>query len=163
MADPTYIALKPLKVHCLDAEGTPTYDAETGRPIMRQCVPGDPIPEAVYWSNLWREVRYGRVGMEGTPLAGPGLTRRHRKMVERSVKPKPKASRRRRRGRTGPTAGMTADEVAIAQATGEKPSTEPTPEPEPPTETEPPTEPEPEDVAPVAVSAEGEGEETEEG
>jgi hypothetical protein len=58
---------------------------------------------------------------------------------------------------------MTADEVAIAQATGKAPDDEPTPEPEPPTEIEPPTEPEPEDVAPVAVGAEGDGEETEEG
>ena len=157
MADPTYVALKPLKVHCLEADGTPKYDDETGRPVMRKCAPGDPIPEAVYWPTLWREVRAGRVGMEGSPLPGPGLTRADRNRVERSVKPRAKKASRRRRGRQASTGEMTADEVAVAQATGEVPPEQPAsePEPVPVTESEPAPEGESEDVAPVAVDAEG--------
>ena len=157
MADPTYVALKPLKVHCLEADGTPKYDDETGRPVMRQCVPGDLIPEAVYWPTLWREVRAGRVGLEGSPLAGPALSREDRNRVERSVKPRAKKASRRRRGRQASTGEMTADEVAVAQATGEVPPEQPWPDdaPEPAPAPPPEGEDDSQDVAPIAVDAEG--------
>lgn len=78
-----YIALKRMKVHELDEEGEPRV-GENGRPILRELAPGDLIPEAEHWNNLWREVKAGRVGMKGTALAGIALADGMRRNPDRA-------------------------------------------------------------------------------
>lgn len=139
MAEPqfSYVALKRMKVHELDADGQPVPPGENGRPVMRQLQPGDPIPEAVHWKNLWREVRAGRVGMAGTPLSGPALADSLRRRNAGTAEAK--AVRRRARR------SMTAAQAAEARATGTAPELEPEKEPdqvELPTEAQAETEPE---------------------
>ncbi len=109
-----YIALKRMKVQECEEDGSPKL-GENGRPVMRELQPGDPIPEAGEWSNLWREVRAGRVGLAGTALAGPALADSMRRQVNR--KPKGKRARRRR--------SLTAAEAAVASATGKEPEVGP--------------------------------------
>lgn len=127
-----YVALKRMKVQELDAEGQPRL-GENGRPIMRECAPGDLIPEATTWKSLWREVRAGRVGLKGTALSGPAIADSMRRQVAstptprrkatgskkgtRKRKAKAKATREARRRRVA----MTADESAVARATGMAP------------------------------------------
>lgn len=68
-----YIALKRMKVHERDEAGEPILDADTGRPVLRELAPGDTIPGAADWRNLWREIKAGRVAPAGTPLEGGNL------------------------------------------------------------------------------------------
>ena len=109
-----YIALKRMKVQERNEDGSPRL-GENGRAVMRELSPGDPIPEAKDWSNLWREVRAGRVGLAGTALAGPALADSMRRRV--TQKPKRKKARRRR--------SLTAAEAAVASATGKEPEVGP--------------------------------------
>ncbi len=106
-----YIALRKMTVHELDDEGRPRYKGD--RPIVRECAPGDPLPEAKTWSNLWREVRAGRVGMAGTALTGPALADSMRRKVEADAPVSSSSSKRRR--------SATAEEAAVARATGQAP------------------------------------------
>ena len=87
-----YIALKRMKVHELDEEGEPRL-GEDGRPILRMLAPGDPIPEAERWNNLWREVKAGRVGMKGTALAGIALADGMRRNPDRAPRARPKSAK----------------------------------------------------------------------
>lgn len=119
VAEQQYIALKRMKVQERDENGDSVL--ENGRPVMRELAPGDLIPEAGSWKNLWREVRAGRVGLAGTPFAGPALAH---SMQRRQSDSKPQAKRRRRRK-------LTAGEVAHANATGQAPKHEHEDVPEP--------------------------------
>jgi hypothetical protein len=116
-----YIALRRCTVQELDGDGNPVPPGEDGRPITRVCEPGDSIPEARHWKNLWREVRQGRVGLAGTPLAGPALADSMRRQITPGATPErgreARASRRRKRA-------ATAGEAAVARATGEAPNLE---------------------------------------
>lgn len=87
-----YIALKRMQVHELDEEGEPRV-GEGGRPILRQLAPGDPIPEAEHWNNLWREVKAGRVGMKGTALAGIALADGMRRNPDRAPRARAKSGK----------------------------------------------------------------------
>lgn len=87
MAEAEYIALKTLQVHELDEDGEPKLGND-GRPVLRICKPGDPIPEATSWNSLWKEVRCGRVGMAGTALAGPALADSMRRKLADAGRPK---------------------------------------------------------------------------
>ena len=115
MAEYEYVALKRMTVHELDAQGEHRLGGD-GRPIMRECGPGDPIPEAGSWKNLWREIRGGRVGLAGTPFGGPALadsmrrqsadrtrparpTRRREKPAAKAAKPEAPAAPERPRSR----------------------------------------------------------------
>ena len=69
MAD--YVALKQLRVQELDSGGEPVLD-EAGQPKVRVCEAGDPVPEAIHWSNLDKWIRARRVGPPGTVLPGVG-------------------------------------------------------------------------------------------
>ncbi len=92
-----YIALKRMQVHELDEEGGRRV-GENGRPILRKLAPGDPIPEAEHWNNLWREVKAGRVGMKGTALAGIALAdgmRRNPDRVPRARAKRAKSAKRK--------------------------------------------------------------------
>lgn len=111
-AEAEYVALKRMKVQECDENGDAILD-ENGRPRIRVCLPGDPIPEATSWRNLWREVRAGRVGIKGTPFAGPALADSMRRMHANPGKPRRKKARRRRK--------LDAGEVATANATGQEP------------------------------------------
>lgn len=95
-----YIALKRMQVHELDEEGEPRV-GDDGRPILRKLAPGDPIPEAEHWSNLWREVKSGRVGLKGTALAGIALADSMRRDPDRArpirdSRPKEKGAKRKK-------------------------------------------------------------------
>ncbi len=127
MAETEYIALKRMKVQEVDEAGEPVL-GENGRPILRQVGPGEVIPEAGSWSNLYKEVRAGRVGFAGTPLAGPALADAHRqklarqkpaparkKAAKRPVRPKPKGTLGGKRG------SLTAEDAALARANAEAP------------------------------------------
>lgn len=85
-----YIALKRMKVHELDDEGEPRV-GEDGRPVLRYLAPGDLIPEAEHWNNLWREVKAGRVGMKGTALAGIALADGMRRNPDRAPRARAKS------------------------------------------------------------------------
>ena len=87
-----YIALKRMQVHELDEEGEPRV-GENGRPILRKLAPGDPIPEAEHWNNLWREVKAGRVGMKGTALAGIALADGMRRNPDRAPRARAKSDK----------------------------------------------------------------------
>jgi len=88
-----YIALKRMKVHELDAEGEPKLNGE-GRPILHQLNPGDLIPDAEKWRNLWREVKAGRVGLKGTALAGVALAEGMRRDPDRAPPVRSRAKRK---------------------------------------------------------------------
>ncbi len=146
----TYIALKRLKVHELNEDGSNRIGAD-GRPVMRTCIPGDLIPEATTWSNLWREVRAGRVGLAGTALTGPSLAdSMRRRIADRATRPKsgPEAAagrtREGRKRRAKQSRESQAADAAVEQATGQ----------------EVVDKPETEDVAPQAVEASDESEAT---
>lgn len=143
---PTYVALKRMIVHELNEDGSNRL-GEDGRPLVRQCQPGDPIPEALSWKNLWREVRAGRVGLAGTPFAGPALAdSMRRQLADRQARPKSQAETgaagRRDRRRRAKTAEQQASDAAVEQATGEE-------APEPAVEDAAPQAVEPEEVQPT--------------
>lgn len=83
---PDYVALRRLRVQELDSSGEPIADAD-GRPKVRICEPGDPVPEAIHWPNIDKWVKAQRIGPPGTALPKGSATR---------SRPKP----RRKRGGT---------------------------------------------------------------
>lgn len=119
MSEVEYVALKRMKVQELDEAGEPVL--VDGRPVLREVAPGELLPEAAGWGNLYKEVRAGRVGMKGTPVAGPALADAHRRRIHlEKPAPKRKATRKATRRSEG---SMSADEAAVARATGEAPKT----------------------------------------
>ncbi len=134
MAD--YIALRRMAVQELNGDGSNKLGAD-GRPVTRQCEPGDPLPEALHWGNLHREVRAGRVGLAGIghQLTGPALAESIRgKIIEdgkrnqatataakaaKSEAPK-KAERKRRAHEDARATQDKAAAVAIENATGQQ-------------------------------------------
>ena len=67
-----FVALRRMKVHSADEHGELLFD-DDGRPVLRVCMPGDPIPEAGSWRNLLREIIGNRVGVAGSALTGATL------------------------------------------------------------------------------------------
>ena len=123
---PTYVALKQMDVHELNDDGSNRI-GDDGRPVIRKCLPGDPIPEAVTWKQLWREVRAGRVGLAGTPFSGPALAdSMRRQLADRAQRPKSEAevsagrSRDGRRRRAKQSREEQAAAAAVEQATGQE-------------------------------------------
>lgn len=129
----TYIALKRMQIQELEEDGTTKL--KDGRPVVRIALPGDRIPEAIHWRNLWREVKTGRVGLEGTALTGPALAdsmRRHfsdetpaptgrrpsarKKAAKKSAK---KSGRRRRAPQEEQTEAQKAAEASALYNAGE--------------------------------------------
>ncbi len=125
----TYVALKRMKIQELEPDGTTRL--EDGRPVMRLVSPGDLIPEANSWRNLWREVKAGRVGLQGTALTGPALADSMRRQTNQSspasVRGRPKktakkssakkaASKKTQRRRRAPDAELTNTQKAAAES-----------------------------------------------
>lgn len=69
-----YIALRAMRVHELNDDGSPKQGPD-GRPVLREVKPGEPCPEAASWKNLHREVLAGRIGIQGMPLAGASVVK----------------------------------------------------------------------------------------
>ncbi len=131
MPEAEYIALKRMKVQELDEDGNSIL--VDGRPVLRQVVPGDPIPEANGWSNLYKEVRAGRVGFAGSPLAGgPVVADLHRAELTKGGTSKTAQQRKKDADRKKATRKKAAEakraagasaaaDVALANATGKPP------------------------------------------
>ncbi len=113
MEESSYIALKRMQVHELEADGSNKL-GEDGRPVMRECMPGDPVPEAITWRNLWREVRGGRVGLAGTALTGPALADSMRRQIASGSK------KQARRKTTSTTAKKSARKRRRAPSAAER-------------------------------------------
>jgi hypothetical protein len=132
MPEAEYVALRRMKVQQLGDDGEPVL--VDGRPVLRTLAPGDPIPEAKTWRNLYKEIRAGRVGLAGTGFGGPALAdslRRSplpghkpaarkpaakKKAARKTAKKGGRAAQKAARKRGGGT--MSAGEVAVANATG---------------------------------------------
>jgi hypothetical protein len=141
MAEAEYVALRRMTVHELDDQGEPRLGGD-GRPILRELGPGDPIPEAGSWSNLWREVRAGRVGLAGTPFSGPALADSMRRKAADTGRPQ-RPTRRRHK------AAAKAERPAVERPRSrEAAAAAPEPEPEQPIA----------DVAPRSAGAEADPE-----
>lgn len=121
---PVYIALRRMRIHELDEAGESRLD-ETGRPILRELAPGDPIPGADKWRNLWREIKAGRVAPAGTALEGGSFAERQtarltdarnaaRKQVARRKRTKRKKAARKRGGGSQSAAGPSLPDVMPA-------------------------------------------------
>ena len=111
---PVYIALRRMKVHELDEAGVKVLDAETGRAVMREIAPGEPIPGAHEWRNLWREIKAGRVAPEGTPLHGDTYAERQerRLLASRAAARKQVAKRKRTKRKKATRKRATASQSA---------------------------------------------------
>ncbi len=79
---PDYVALRRLRVQELDSSGEPIADAD-GRPKVRICEPGDPVPEAIHWPNIDKWVKAQRIGPPGTALPKGRATRSRRKASQK--------------------------------------------------------------------------------
>lgn len=117
MPEAEYVALRRMKVQEFGDDGEPIL--EDGRPVLRQLAPGDPIPEARTWRNLYKEIRAGRVGLAGTGFGGPALADSLKRSPLPGHNPKPRG---RKRGRRKAGGTMSAGEVATSNATGLSPS-----------------------------------------
>ena len=133
MPEAEYVALRRMKVQELGDDGEPVL--VDGRPVLRTLAPGDPIPEAKTWRNLYKEIRAGRVGLAGTGFGGPALADSLRRSPLPGHNPKPRAKtarkaagkkkagrkggRKAQRKAGGRAAGTrSAGDVAVANATG---------------------------------------------
>lgn len=134
MPEAEYIALKRMKVQELDQDGNTVL--VDGRPVLRVVQPGDPIPEAASWANLYKEVRAGRVGFAGSPLAGgpavadlrraeltQGGTSKAAQTAQKRKKDadRKKAARKKAAAAKRASGASAAGDVAVANATGKPP------------------------------------------
>ena len=105
---PTYVALKNMRVQTDKKQ-------PNGRPVMRDCIPGDEIPEAGGWKTnaLRREIACGRVGVLGVEqLSGPALLKAVSGRTPVPL-PDPQAARNPRRRRAAePDMGEFASKLA---------------------------------------------------